>query len=137
VTQYTVTDAEVLVIAWLTPLGPTAFRRRADDPLPQRVVRRIAGTEDECAGSDNPIVSVHTFCDASDPVAALAECNRTLERMRELAQDPLSDIELLDGSKVNVDWLEAVEITGWVDYGDDSILHKIARYEFSLSYVAD
>lgn len=126
------TDAEELIIAWLTPLGPTAFQRRAGDPKPQRLVRRVAGAEDECESLDTAVVSVHTFCDAADPDAALVECKRTHQRMLYLARY-LPDVPLLDGRIASVEWLEVAEKPIWVDYQDDSILRKVGRYQFGLT----
>lgn len=127
------TDAEELIIAWLTPLGRTSFRRLAKDPLPFRVVRRVAGAEDEAESLDLPVVSVHTFCAASDPDAALDECRQTHQRMLYLARE-LPEIELSGNRMACVEFLEVTEKPIWVDYTDD-ILRKVGRYQLGLTIV--
>lgn len=131
-------DVEELLIVWLTPLGPTAFRKTATDDLsdlPFRVVRRVAGLEDDCDSLDSPIVSVHTFCDASDPDAAADECKRTHKRMMLMARE-LPEITLADGRQACVESVECVEKPTWVDYTDE-ILRKVGRYQLGLTIVAE
>lgn len=128
-------DVEELLIAWLSPLGPTSFKRPADADLPFRVVRRVAGPEDDCESLDSPVVSVHTFCDAADPDAAMDECKRTHQRMMLLARE-LPEIALADGRQACVESVECTEKPTWVDYTDE-ILRKVGRYQLGLTIVAD
>lgn len=131
-------DVEELLIAWLSPLGApglTGFKRPAGSNLPFRLVRRVAGLEDDCESLDSPVVSVHTFCDASDPDAAMDECKRTHKRMMLLARD-VPEIVLADGRQACVESVECTEKPTWVDYTDE-ILRKVGRYQLGLTIVAE
>lgn len=127
-------DAEEVIIAWLKPLGRTAINRKTNDPLPFRVVRRVAGDEDEIQFSDNPVVSVHTF--GASEQQTKDETRLTHRRMLLLARNPLEDIVLPGGRIANVEYLNVFESPTWSDYGDDNIFRKVARYQFGLSFVA-
>jgi hypothetical protein len=39
-------NAEAVTVAWLTPLGAVSIVRKATDPLPFRLVTRVAGADD-------------------------------------------------------------------------------------------
>lgn len=127
-------DVEELMVAWLATLGRTAIERRANDPLPFRMVRRVAGGENVDEFADYPVVSVHTFAARTDPVAARDEAKATHDRMLLLGLDPSQNIELSDGRLANVDYLEVVEAPIWV-YFADNVLRKVGRYQIGLSYV--
>lgn len=131
-------EVEEFLVYWLNPLGPTAFKRRAGDPLPQRVVRRATGLEDECESLDLPVVSVHTFCatdgSATADDAAADECKRTHKRMMYLARE-LPEIVLPTGQVACLEFLDCTEKPIWVDYQDDSILRKVGRYQIGLTLV--
>ena len=120
-------DAEEVVIAWLTPLGRTGIARVAGDPLPFRLVRRITGHDDVDLSIDCPVVSVHTFCDASDWPAAKNEARSTHQRMLRLAHHG-DDVVLFDGRHASVDFLEVNENPIWVDYADDMVIRKDYGY---------
>ncbi|AXQ64922.1 head-tail adaptor [Mycobacterium phage ThetaBob] len=126
-------NAELVVVAWLTPLGRTALRRKAGDPVPFRLVTRVAGGDDPEIGIDTATVSVHTF--ASTPEAAVTESDRTHRRMSILTVDPLTEITMLgSGLVVNVDYCRTLMRPTRVDYEDPNVIRYVARYEIGTSY---
>lgn len=126
-------DVEEVVIAWLTPLRRCAAVRRTGDELPFTLVHHITGHERPDQMCADEIVSVHTLCDrAVGPAAAKAAAKDTHRAMLRLARH-LDDIELSDGSSVNVDYV-TVEETPITEFYSDQILRTVARYKIGLTY---
>lgn len=133
--DYAAPDAEVVAIAWLSPLRRSAATRQTGDPLPFTLVTHIAGTEDADLGLADPVVSVHTLCDKSlGWAAAKDEANKTHRRMLLLAryQEPIT---LPDNSLAGVDYVKVFQSPIWVPYENTQILRKVGRYTLGLSYV--
>ena len=125
-------DVEEIIVSWLAGLRDTAKTRRAGDPLPFTLVTHIAGSEDECLSTADPVVSVHTLCDkAGGESAAAIEANKTHRRMLLLARY-LEDVELSDGRFATIDYVSVFESPRWIDYGDDQILRKVGRYTIGI-----
>ncbi len=128
-------DVEMLVAAWLAPIGRSGVAFRSKDPLPFRLISRIGGDEDFFTRLDDPIVSVHTLCDLGrDYAAAAAEAQTTHDRMLELAWT-LGPVTMPDGSQVAVDYVKVFQPPMWRDYEDVRVLRKIGRYKIGLPYL--
>ncbi len=127
-------DVEEAVIVWLSSLGRAAITRRTDDPLPFRLVRNIAGDENVDVGTAETVVQIRTLCDkALGEDAARNECDKTHRAMLTIARE-LPDIPLSNGRNATIDYLTVFESPHWMDYGNDQILCKLARYQLGLSY---
>jgi hypothetical protein len=127
-------DVEEAVIIWLSSLGRVAITRRTDDPLPFRIVRNIAGDESVDMGTAETVVQIRTLCDkALGEDAARNECDKTHRAMLTIARE-LPDIPLSNGRNATIDYLTVFESPHWMDYGNDQILCKLARYQLGLSY---
>lgn len=121
------------MVSWLTPLGRTATRRKAGDPLPFRLVARVAGADDPVIGIDTATVSVHTL--AASPEAALNEATLTHRRIGVLAVDPTTEISLLGSAVVvAVDYCTTLLSPMPLDYQDPNVARYVARYEIGISY---
>lgn len=132
-------DAEEIVVAWLAPVLRSAVRRRATDPLPFALIRCVVDTDDVDASFTTSIVSVHTLGDATiaNAEAACADQAKTNHRrIIYLARNPLADIVLADSRVANVNYLETVQKPIWVDYENEQILRKVARYRIGHEFVA-
>lgn len=127
-------NAEEAIVAWLAALGRAGVLRRPDDTLPFRLVHRIAGTDDIAEGSDDAVVSVHTFGATMDQ--ACAEADRTHQRMLYLAHNSLTNIELVGGHVANVDYCRTVEKPTFEDFKDPEVFRYVARYRVGFSFVA-
>lgn len=126
-------SAEQVVVSWLNPLGRTGTRRRSSDPIPFRLVTRIAGADIPDQGIDTAVVSVHTF--AAGPEAAVAESQKTHRRMSILTRNPLTEFTILGTSEVvTVDYCRTVMNPIEVEYDDPAVTRYVARYEIGLSY---
>ena len=125
---------ELVLTAWLATLGKVGTRRKAGDPLPQRLVARVAGVDVPELVQDIAVVSVHTF--ASSDIAAVTESEKTHERMLELAMDPLTEITLTSGLKVTIDYCKTVMKPVRVDYEDPGVVRYVGRYEVGHPYIA-
>lgn len=128
-------SAELVVVSWLRPLGRAGTRRRAGDPIPFRLVTRVAGTDNPDVGIDTAVVSVHTFADS--PENAIDESSRTHRRMSVLTRNPLTTITLRgSGEVMAVDYCRTVMSPIEVEYDDPNVTRYVARYEIGLSYGA-
>ena len=125
-------SVEMVLTTWLSPLGKVGTRRKAGDPVPQRIVKRVAGADDPIVGVDEATVSVHTF--AASDVAAIEESDKTHRRMCYLAVNPDTRITLAAGRVVNVDYCIPRLAPGELDYEDPSVVRYVARYEIGISY---
>jgi len=126
-------NAEETVVAWLAELGRAGVLRKPTDPLPFRLVHRVTGTDDLNIGSDDAVVSIHTFDATMD--GASAEADRTHARMLYLAKNSLTNIDLIDGTTANVDFVNTVEKPIYVEYGDPGTFRYVARYRVGFSFV--
>jgi hypothetical protein len=127
-------SAELVVVSWLKEIGRAGTRRKAGDPIPFRLVTRIAGADDPELCIDTAVVSVHTF--AATPEAAVEESQKTHRRMSVLTRNPLTTITLIgSGDVVNVDYCKTVMNPIEVEYSDPNVTRYVARYEIGLSYV--
>lgn len=135
-------DVEEALTAYLTELRRTAIRRRGGgpkdgdgEPLPMNLVKNLTGTENVDYGFSDQLVSVRTLCDkALGEDAAADHCADTHRWMLSLAVDQL-DIVLQNGRVVNFDYVNVFESPHWIDFDDDQIIGKLARYSVGLSYV--
>lgn len=125
-------DVQRVVCVWLRPLGRAATQRLAGDPLPFRLVNRVAGADDHLQGIDIAVISVHTFATRAD---AIDEANLTHQRMLYLARHPFTNIELSTGT-ANINFCETVEKPIHQDYGDPNLTRYVARYRIGLDFVA-
>lgn len=136
-------NAQAFVLAWLEPLndlttppGGVGSRRRPGDPLPFRMVTRITGAGD--LYSDYPVVSVHTFGDASISQADTytnREADITDRRMLLLLEDPTINVVMADGTVANCEYLAVKEAPKKVEYHDTSVIRYMARYEIGFKRV--
>lgn len=124
---------ELVVSAWLSP-WKRGTRRLAGDPLPFRLFRAVAGTDEVDAGLTESVVSIHTFADS--PINALTEANKTHRRMLQLANNPLANITIPGGQEVCVDYCKPVMLPTEVDYEDPNVTRYVARYDIGLSYTS-
>lgn len=125
---------ELVLTTWLSTLGKASTRRKAKDPLPHRLVSRVAGSDTPEVAQDVAVVSVHTF--AESPEAAVIESEKTHRRMLELALDPLTEIALPGGVKVGIDYCSTVMKPVEVDYQDPNVVRYVGRYEVGLPYIS-
>lgn len=125
-------SVELVVTKWLSILGNTGTRRLAKDPLPQFIVRRVAGSDTPEEAQDVAVVSVHTF--ANSPIAAITESGKAHKRMLQLILDPLAEIDLGD-MKVGIDHARVLMAPAEVDYGTPGIVRYVGRYEIGLPYI--
>lgn len=130
-------DIEEVLVAWLSPVHPTAITRPIGDPLPFIVIRHIDGTESVDEGTADHLVTIRTFCEkALGDVAARDACNLTHRRMLKLAHE-LPDVPLANGRNASIDYVTVTESPRWDEYADDQVLVKRARYQVGLSYVLE
>ncbi|MCV7208413.1 hypothetical protein [Mycolicibacterium canariasense] len=130
-------DVEEALVAYLSGLRRTAIGRRpARDPLPMNLVRNIpGGTERAEYGLSDQLVSVRTLCDKNlGEKAAMENSADTHEWMLTLAREQV-DIHIPGGRIVNFDYVNVVESPHWIDFADDQVLCRLARYSIGLSYV--
>lgn len=129
-------DLEEALTAYLTALCRTAISRRPDkDPLPMVLVRNLTGNEQPEYGFSDQLVSVRTLCDkALGEDAAIEHCAETHRWMLNLAINQ-DDIEIPGGRIVNFDFVNVFESPHWIEFDDDQIIGKLARYSVGLSYV--
>lgn len=123
-------SVELVLGAWLD--GGT--RRVAGDPLPQRLVHRVAGADTPEVAQDVAVVSVHILAEGDD--AAIAESDATHEKMLELALNPLTEITMRDGTKVCIDYCQVLMKPVEVDYQDPKVVRYVGRYEVGLPYIS-
>lgn len=129
----TAPDVQRVIVAWLRPLGRAGTQRLSGDPLPFRLVTRIAGADDHVEGIDVAVVSVHTF--ATHETATDAS-NETHQRMLYLQRHPFTDVTMLgSGVVANINFCETVEKPTLVDYGDPNLLRYVGRYRIGLDFV--
>lgn len=130
-------NAELFVIAWLTPLagapnkiGPK--RWAAGMPFPYFMVRRITGGTDLI--TDYPVMRVHTF--AATYTAASESAWDAHRRMLLLANDPLRDVTMPDGTLANCEWLCADDEGPHEEpYGAESVVTRfVAEYTLGLHF---
>lgn len=127
-------DVQRVIVAWLRPLGRCGTQRLAGDPLPFRLVTRVAGADDHIEGIDVAVVSVHTFATRE---TATDETHTTHQRMLYLQRNPFTDIELLgSGVVANINFCQTVEKPTLVDYGDPNLLRHVGRYRVGLDFVS-
>ncbi len=132
------------VLAWLLPIGPSpdafGITRAEGAPLPFRMVNLIYSTDDENEGYSRARVSVHTFAESVDGVdadtMASREADTTHRRMLYLARYPSTDVQMLDGSLANCEFVETVEEPAWRNYQDNAISRFKAVYDVGLPLVA-
>lgn len=129
-------DLEEALTAYLADLRRTAISRRpGKDPLPMTLIRVITGDEQPEYGFSDQLVSTRTLCDkALGEDAAAGHCTDTHRWMLSLAIDQV-DIVLDDGRIVNLDYVKVFESPHWIEFDDDQIIGKLARYSVGLSYV--
>lgn len=124
-------DAEQIVVAWLTPIGRTAIKRRTTDPLPFRIVREVANFEDDLPVANYATVSVHTL--ASTESDCVAESKLTHQRMLWLVRNPQTEITVAGGI-VTTEWVEVDHAPIWVDYENEQIFRKVGRYQLAVPF---
>lgn len=124
-------DVEQVVAVWLRELGRAGTVYTSGDQLPYRVVKRVAGTDDLDLGDDFAVISVHTF--AATMRAAKTETRLTHRRMNYLARYPHTDIELSDGTIVNIDSCVCTEKPTEETYSAD-VVRYVARYRIGLAF---
>lgn len=128
-------NAVEFIIAWLRPLGdPCNATRMEGDPLPYRMVTRVAGEDDHDKFSDDAVVSVHTFA-ATFPAASDA-ADMTHRRIMVLIDDPNNDVTLIDNTIANAEYVETLQKPIHVDYEDPDVIRFVARYRLGLHFVA-
>lgn len=123
-------NVERVLVAWLTPLGRSGTRRKAEEALPFRLVHRVAGADDPEVGIDTATVSVHTL---AAPDVASDEATRTHRRICVLTVNPFTEITV-SGQVVNVDYCIPRMSPTPVDYEDPNVIRYVARYEVGISY---
>lgn len=126
-------NAEEAVVAWLSDLGRAGVLRLPIDPVPFRLVHRVSGADSLAEGSDNAVVSIHTFGASMDE--ASAEADLTHQRMMYLAHNSLTNIDMVDGGVANVDYCSTVEKPTFEDFKDPAVFRYVARYRLGFSYV--
>lgn len=132
---FTFPNPQAFVLAWLAPLGACGSRRNPDDPLPFRMVTTITG--EACEYYADPVVSVHTFGDASVTQAdtyANREADITHRRMMLLAADPTQTVTV-NSVPYNCSHVLVKELPIKVDYRDTTVIRYVARYELGFSPV--
>lgn len=128
-------NSVAFVLAWLLPLAgsPTNLGSKrwvAGGPLPYRMVRLIDGTDDQI--SANSIIRVHTL--APDYTTASREADVTHRRMLVLADDPLTDVAMPDGSTANCEWLTA-KLPHEEPYASSAVVSRfVAEYRIGLHF---
>lgn len=129
-------NAEAFVIAWLLPLagGYDKIGSKmwaAGMPKPYFMVRRITGGTDLI--TDYPLMRVHTF--AASYTEASHKAWDAHRRMLMLANDPLLDVTMPDGSLANCEWLCADEGPHEEPYAAESVVTRfIAEYTLGLHF---
>ncbi len=125
---------ELVVTSLLSPLGARGTRRRAKDPLPQWIVRRVDGVDVPEVEQDIAVISIHTF--AASPEAAIAESDMAHAVMVGLALNPLVEIALPGGRTATVDHCRILRKPAEVDYEDPGVVRYVGRYEIGLPYIS-
>lgn len=130
-------NAEAFMMAWLMPLagapnkiGPK--RWASGMPMPYFMVRRITGGTDLI--TDTPLMRVHTF--AASYTEASNKAWDAHRRVLMLAEDPLLDVVMPDGSTANCEWLDAdTEGPHEEPYGAESVVTRfVAEYRLGLHF---
>lgn len=125
-------SVERVLTAWLSTLGQVGTARKANDPVPQRIVTRVDGSDVPESAHDRAVVSIHTF--AASEAAAVVESGRTHDRMVELILNPLAEIEVL-GGLVEVDSCECLRVPTRVDWADPKVVRYVGRYALVINYL--
>jgi hypothetical protein len=121
-----------VIRAWLLPLGaPVATDRKPNDPLPQRIIRRINGPVDRI--SDHGLYSVHDF--AAKATDAETASQTTFRRMALLGppfsgQSPIE----FDGDTYFCDGIDVDEYPHEEDYSD-TVKRYVGTYRVHFRFV--
>jgi hypothetical protein len=129
-------NAEAFVRAWLLPLADDpalvgSKRWEAGMGLPYRLVTRLGGDCDLIG--DGAVVRVHTF--AATYTAAARAADDTHRRMLLLAENPLADVVMGDGSVANCSSLDRATAPTHQEYGAETVVERfICEYAITLRF---
>ena len=127
----TAPNAVEVVIAWLRPLGQPCYAvRKQGDPLPYRLINRVAGSDSELY-ADDAVISVHTFATTYTDASDYADAGH--QRMLLLANDPNASITLSTGATVWVQYVESIQKPIHLDYEEPDTYRFIARYKVGVA----
>ena len=132
-TTYAVTapNAVEVVIAWLRPLGQPCYAvRKQGDPLPYRLINRVAGSDAELY-ADDAVISVHTFADTYTDASDYADAGH--QQMLLLANDPSVVITLSTGATATVQYVDSVQKPIHLDYEEPDTYRFVARYRVGVA----
>lgn len=127
-------DAGDFVVAWLLPFGACWSTEPTDKTLPYKLVRVIDDSDDIDSGGATALVSVHTF--ATTFGEAKAKSKEAHRRMLVVADNPLTDVTMPDGSIGNVAYVKTIQKPIEVANGDTTIKRFVARYELGFAFAA-
>jgi hypothetical protein len=132
------------VLAHLLPLADSpdhlGIERREGGPLPFFWVHLLDEVEFLTERKVEALISLHTLAEAVDGLdadtVAIREGGRAHQRMLVLADNPLTDVPMPDGTLANCEYLRTLERPVLRDYGSDTISRTKAVYRIGLSFVA-
>ncbi|WAY18396.1 hypothetical protein OF855_24475 [Mycolicibacterium fortuitum] len=127
-------DAGDFVVAWLLPLGACWSDTPTNKTLPYKIVNVVDDEDNVDTASSVALVSVHTY--ASTFGEAKAKALEAHRRMSVIADNPLTDVLLPDGSIGNVAHIRTIQKPVKLDFGDTTIKRFVARYELGFAFVA-
>lgn len=139
-------DAVTIGVSWLTPLltrplfagGAVANTRRAGDPLPFIWVNYMDGNENVDESTSDEVLSIHTLFPKGNGDAAAIRNFRDgadeVHRRMLLLAVYLEDVALPGGRVADIESVKVFTRPRTEEYGDEQILHKVARYQLGLSY---
>lgn len=123
-------DAETLAVQWVGVPGlpRTANTRRAGDPLPFVLVKKIPGGKEIVEESfADELVQLDILCDKTDGDDAARDIKDKVHRRMLLLARTLE----VEGS---FDWMKVVESPFRFPYENDQIIRYTARYRFGQTY---
>jgi hypothetical protein len=130
-------DEEAIVIAWLKdlhPAGHVANNRKPGGPLPFILVSHLPSRENVEESTADALVSVHVLTHKADGQVASRDAAEDMHRRMLLQARFLEDVELPGGRVASIDYVDVAQPPKRVEYGDENILRRVARYEIGLSY---
>jgi hypothetical protein len=130
-------DDEAITVAWLKDLhdeGHVKNFRRPGDPLPFILVSHLDSNENIEESTVDALISIHVLTHKAEGQVVNRDTANEMHRRMLLLARYLEDVELPDGRVATIDYINAPQPPKRVEYGDENILRRVARYEIGLSY---
>lgn len=135
--DYAAEDSETVAVAWLKDLhneGHVKNYRRPGDPLPFILVNHISSTENVEESTLDALVSIHVLTHKAAGQVESRDRTDDMHRRMLLLAKYLEDVDLTDGRKASIDYVDVAMHPRREEYGDENILRRVGRYRIGLAY---